>query len=317
MTTPVGPLTPYVSPAILQQAPTGISWNTIPGGSQVTPQQRTAEQWNICQRASSQADSYVNQILRATLDTEYAYGPDYYTTVQQATGNMRVILSRWPVTGITAISVSPNCFPRSWTALPTGYWDVETPVLGVYGTSAPTGSGQGGQSVIFSPLAGGGWWLGRRGYVFQITYVAGWPHCGLTTAVTAGTSSIAVDDCTGWALANESGTTTGATGNVYDPGGQQETVQVTAATVTAGPGTLTLASPLMYNHPQGTIVSTMPPSIQWAVTLFSAAIALTRGATATSIHTIPGGGSGTPAFKGPESLVEEGELLLHGYKRVI
>lgn len=317
MTTPVGPLTPYVSPAILIQAPTGIGWNTIPSGSQVTSQQRTAEQYNICQRASSQADSYCNQILRATLDTEYVQGPDYYATVQQATQNMRVILSRWPVTAITAISVSPNFFPRTWTALPAGYWDIETPVLGVYGTSAPTGSGQGGQSVIFSPLAGGGWWLGRRGYIFQITYVAGWPHCGLTAAAAAGASALTVDDCTGWALSNEAATGTGATGNVYDPGGQQETIQVTAASAQAGPGMLTLASPLLYSHPQGTLVSTMPPSIQWAVTLFSTAIALTRGATATSIHTIPGGPTGTPALKGPSSLVEEGELLLHGYKRVI
>jgi hypothetical protein len=314
VTTPVGPLTPYVTPAILQQAPTGVSWNSIPSGSQVTPQQRTAEQWNIAQRASSQADSYCNQVLRATSNTEYIQGPDYYATVQQATQNMRVILSRWPVTGVTAISVSANQFPRQWTALPAGYWDVETPVLGVYGSVAPTGSGQGGQSVIFSTQAGGGWWLGRNGYIFQITYVAGWPHCGLTTAVVAGAESIAVDDCTGWALPSESGTV-GATGNVYDPGGAQETVQVTASSVTAGPGNLTLASPLQYSHPVGTMVSTMPPSIQWATTLFSAAIALTRGATASSIHTIPSGASGD--VKGPTGLVEEAELLLHGYRRVI
>lgn len=315
MTTPVGPLTPYVTPAILQQAPTGVSWNTIPSGSQITAQQRTAEQWNIAQRASSQADSYCNQILRATLNTEFVQGPDFYATVQQATQNIRVILSRWPVTGVTGVQVSPNRFPRSWTALPAGFWDVERPVLGVYGSSAPTGSGQGGQAVNFSSSAGGGWWLGRRGFIFQVSYVSGWPHCGLAAAVTTGTSTISVDDCTGWALPSESGTTIGATGNVYDPGGQQETIQVLSSSVAAGPGTLTLASPLLYNHPAQTMVSTMPPSIQWAVTLFSAAIALTRGATATSIHTIPGTASGDA--KGPSGMVEEGELLLHGYRRVI
>lgn len=315
MTTPVGPLTPYVTPAILQQAPTGISWNTIPSGSQVTAQQRTAEQWNIAQRASSQADSYCNQILRATLNTEFIQGPDYYATVQQATQNVRVILSRWPVTAVTAISVSPNFFPRQYTALPTGFWDIETPVLGVYGSSAPTGSGQGGQSVIFSSSAGGGWALGRSGFIFQISYVSGWPHCGLTAAVTAGTSTLPVDDCTGWALSSESGSTTGATGNIYDPGGEQETVQVSASSVTAGPGNLTLVSPIQYNHPQGTMVSTMPPSIQWATTLLASAIAMTRGATATSIHTIPGASAGDA--KSATGMVEEAELLLHGYRRVI
>ena len=317
MTTPPGPgLTPYVTPAILQQAPTGVSWNTIPSGSQVTPEQRTAEQWNIARRATAQADGYCNQILRASLDTEYIEGPDYYCTIQQATQNVRVILSRWPVTAITAIQVSPNSFPRSWTSVPSGYWDIETPPLGVYGTSAPAATGQGGQSVIFPSAYGGGWYLGRNGWVFQITYISGWPHCGLTAAAAAGDTTISVDDCTGWTISNQTmPAAAGATGTVYDPGGQLETVSVTSSSATTGPGTLTLASALSFNHPQYTMVSTMPSSIQWAVTLMSAAIALTRGATATSIHTIPGASSGDA--KSPTGMVEEAELLLHAYRRVI
>ena len=317
MTTPpvTGPLTPYVTPAILQQAPTGISWNTIPFGTQVTAEQRTAEAYNIAQRATTMCDAYCNQILRATLDTELVSGPDYYCTYQQGTGNMRIILSRWPVTSIVSVMVSPNCFPRSWTTLTSGYWQVESPTLGVYGSSAPASSGHGSQSIIISSQAGGGWYLGRNGFVFQIQYTNGWPHCSLTSAVEAGATTVPVDDCTAWAIDDLAGYT-GATGNVYDPGGQQEVIQCTAASVTAGPGNLTLASALNYNHPAGTMISTMPPTIQWAAVLFSTSIALTRGATATVVHSTSAGAA-AGGMKGPETLNEEAELLLHGYRRVI
>lgn len=317
MTTPAGALTPYITPEILTQAPTGISWNTIPSGSQTTAQQRTSEQWNICGRATSMIEGYCNQVLRCVLDTEFLQGPNYYVTVQQATGNIRAIMSRWPVLDIASVQVSPNCFPRQWTSLPAGYWAPETPIIGTYGTTAAGGSAQGSQSIIFSSQAGGQWWLGRDGFAFQIQYYSGWPHTGLSSASVAGTSTLAVNDCTGWALSSglTSVQTTRAT--IYDPGGSEEVVTATAASATTGPGNLTLASPTLYSHPAGTMVSTLPSTIQWAGVLFATSIALTRGATATSIHTIPGAGSGTPALKGPDSLMEEAELLLHAYRRVI
>ena len=51
------------------------------------------------------------------------------------------------------------------------------------------------------------------------------------------------------------------------------------------------------------------------IILFSAAEALTRGATSTTVHAIPGGGAS--AGKGPEDLIGEGELLLHPLRRTI
>ena len=125
-----------------------------------------------------------------------------------------------------------------------------------------------------------------------------------------------MDDCSGWAITNDIGTT-GARGAVYDPGGNQESLTATAATAAAGPGTLTLASAVQFPHPTNTMFSAMPSSIQWACVLYATSIALTRGATATSVHTIPGGGAGTPALRRPESLLQEAALLLHSYRRVI
>ena len=51
----------------------------------------------------------------------------------------------------------------------------------------------------------------------------------------------------------------GAAGVIYDAlGGGQESIAVTAASVTSGPGTLTLSSPLNYAHGAGIAVSAMP-----------------------------------------------------------
>ena len=177
---------------------------------------------------------------------------------------------------------------------------------------APGGSAEGGQAI----LVGGGYinrCLGRNGWAILVTYINGWPHCSLTSAVLAGATTISVNDCTGWAITSYYGTT-GATGRVEDAG-QQEAVHVTAATVTSGPGTLTLSSALNYPHQAGTLVTTMPASIQQACIYFATAEALTRGATSTTIHAV--GGAAQSSSGGARELIEEGELLCHAYRRTI
>lgn len=308
-----GPLTPYVTPRILLNAPTGISWNSIPPGTGVTPAEHTAEQLNICMRATAQADSYCNQVLRATLDTEQVTGPDFRMTIEQSTQNCRIIMSRWPILAITGVEVSPNAvMPRQWQQVPTGMWDVERPIIGLYGTSAPSAAGEGGQGVLIAP-GFASWSRGRRGFAVRVTYVNGWPHTSLTSAVVAGATSLPVDDCTGWAPFSAG--TPGALGVIYDSG-SQETVQVSAASAISGPGNLTVPA-LAFPHAAGTMVSALPASVIWAVTLFAAGQALTRGATATTVHMIPGGGSAMAPMKGPDDLFGEGELLLSPFRRTI
>lgn len=316
VTLPVGPLTPYVTPDILMNAPTGISWSTIPPGRNVTDEQRYAEALNICMRATGMADSYCNQPLRATLDTEYQSGPDFRITYQQNTGNTRVILQRWPVLAITGVQVSANTFPRSWNTVPSGYYDVEHPVIGLYGTSAPSAAGEGGQSILIGP-GYVNWGLGRNGFWVKTTYVNGWPHTSLTAPASAGDTTIHVDDCTGWATISESMGTTGVTGVVYDSG-QQETAQAVSATAVAGPGIITLASALNFDHDQGVLFTSLPESVMWGVILFGSSQALTRGATATTIQAIPGGGgsSGTGPAKA-SSLADQAQGFLAPFRRVI
>lgn len=324
MTTPlpVGPGTPYITPQYLTQAPTGISWSSIPPGSTVTAQQRLAAQADICAQATAQADEICNQPLRATVDTEQYSGPDFRMTIQQATGNVRMILARWPILSVSAIQVSANVFPRQWTSLAAGQWDIEFPPIGVYGSAAPSASGgDGGQSVIFAPSAS--WRLGRNGFVARVTYVNGWPHAGLTAdaaPVESGAQTIAVDDCTGWALTSEMNGATGATGTIFDSGAQ-ETIQVTASSAVSGPGTLTLAQPLAYSHSAGVIVSTLPASAQWGVILLATQQALTRGATATTVQSVPGTASnantGGGAGLNTRDLIGQAMRILKPFARTV
>lgn len=314
---PYGPVSPYVTPQMLITAPTGISWNTIPPGRDVTPAERQAELSNICGRATAQADGFLNQIIRATTDTEVYRGPgDYRVNIQQYTGVTRVILQRWPILGINQVKVAPNAiFPRQWVTLPTGFYETEYAASGIFESVVPTSSGDGGQAILIAP-GYVNWCLGRQGYAISVQYVNGWPHAGLTASVTAGDTMLQVDDCTGWTIPQAESGLVGATATIYD-GNNQEVVQVTGSSVTSGAGTLTLASGTRFAHDYqtGIVVSTIPRDIQWAIILFCVAEALTRGATSTTIHDVPG--SQQSAGRRPEDLCAEAEIILRPFKRTI
>ncbi len=330
MTTPM-PLgnAPYISPVTLLTAPTGIDlpdWTTIPPGDDVTPAQNSAEWWNMCMRATAKVDGYCNQVLRATADTEVLRGPDFRITVGPGSGggwasaywtssgfNARVLLSRWPVLQVTKVQVCPNnVWPRTFTTLPAGWAEPESPPFGIYSSVAPPGDAYGSQAILVGP-GYIDWTYGRNGYVCQVSYVNGWPHCEITVNATAGTNTLTVDDTTGWAITSYQGVT-GATGVIKDSG-QQETVHVTSATTTSGPGVLTLSANLAYPHEMGTLLTTLPASIEQACILFATAEALTRGATSTTVHDI--GGHAQSSGGDINGLNTEAELLCHPFRRTI
>ena len=67
------------------------------------------------------------------------------------------------------------------------------PPVSIYDSVAPGGSAEGGQAII----VGGGyinWSLNRNGWLIQVTYLNGWPHCSLTEAVDAGHVRITFSD---------------------------------------------------------------------------------------------------------------------------
>lgn len=290
---PAGPLSPYVTPELLTQAPTGISWSTIPAGGTrlgITAQQRYAEQSNICQRATALVDKAVRQPLRATIDTNVIYAPGVRASVPRGRP-ATLTMTRRPVLSVLAVRIAPNRMPYVFTTVPAGQglYQPRRPVIGLYNSIAPTAAGEGGQGVS---LAAGwlDWRNGHEGYVAEVDYINGWPHTALTApAVPAdsGPQTIEVDDCTGWAVTAAAGGNMGATGTVYDAA-SQEVIHATAATADQGPGTLTLSAPLLNGHAAGVMVSTLPQSVVWAAILFCCDIAMERGATSTTVQEIPG-----------------------------
>lgn len=328
MTTPmpIG-LAPYISPVTLQQAPTGIDFTTIPATVDFDPAANNAELWNMCQRATSMADQYCNQLLRASVDVEVMHGPDYRLTVGPAAGgfirgpysissssNARAILSRWPILTVNSIKVCANSvWPRVWTTVTAGNFEPELPPYGIFNSSAPNDDAYGSQAILIAP-GWVDWCYGRNGYILQINYTNGWPHAALTANASAGATQIAVTDTTGWALEDYAQTVTGVTGTVKD-GGLQEVIQVTASSTTSGPGNLTLASALTYPHEIGTVITTLPAAVEQACILFCCAQALQRGATSTTIHSV--GGHAQSSGGDISQMNSEAELLLHPYRRVI
>ncbi len=294
-------------------------------GDDVTPAQNEAEMWNMCARATAKIDGYCNQILRATIDIEVLHGPDYRVTTGPGAGgssptpywgnagfNTRAILSSFPILEVTQVLVSPNTFPRNWVTLPSGWAEPEYPPFGIYNSIAPASSAYGGQAVIIGP----GYvnkCLGRNGFILQISYINGWPHAEITAQVSAGASAVSISDCTGWGITSYQGIA-GATGVIKDSG-QQETIHGTSTSVPAGPGTLNLSAPLVYPHAPGTIITTLPASIEQAAIHFATAEALVRGATTTTIHDIGGHSQNTGGDV--VGLNTEAELLCHPYRRTI
>jgi hypothetical protein len=318
MTTPlpVSGLTPYVTPELLIQSPTGISWSSLVPGRNTTQPQLLAAQANLCAMASDMVDEYCAQPLRATIDPLELTGPGPRV---QVPGGCRkpctLIMKRWPVLSVVSIQVSLNSFPRAWSTVTAGQYGPKVPVAGLYGSVAPPAAGEGGQAISLAP----GWitWdYGRDGFVVQCSYVNGWPHAGMTAQAAQGATSLQVDDCTGWAVTSALTGTTGATGTVYDAAAQ-EVIHVTAASATQGPGTLTLAAPLTYAHAAGVIVSTLPRTVIMGAIWFAASIALTRGATATSNREIPASGASTAGPEKPEDLICKARKLLAPYARII
>lgn len=305
--------TPYITPAMITAAPTGVPWNIIPF-PKATSEEQLAEQTNICWRASGEVDGFCNQPLRASVDSETMQGPDFRLTVDNQ-GVARAVTSRWPVLSVLGGRVSARAaFPRQWTTIPASQMEPESTPIGVYGSTGFGAAGAGGNAILVAPgyvsRAGG-----RNNATLEVWYLNGWPHAGVT-APSLGGATLQVDDVTGFA---------GASAFIYD-GAATEQVQVVSvsadqgvtvpggSSVPTGPGTVTLASPSLA-HDTGVVLSALPQAIPWAAILYAAADAETSGAAAITVQALPGSATGNA--KDVASLRTQAEKLLAPYRRVI
>jgi hypothetical protein len=315
----VGPSTPYVSPTMLLNWPTGISWSTIPGFN-ADQDQQYAVAAQLASSASAAVDEYLQVAPRATINTEVLYGPGLDERfVVMPSGLVRALLSCPPVLYAVSGTVLPAYSIGSGTAvttIPVAQIVPERPIRGVYGTNAPSSVGEVGQAVLIAGMAGM-WWNGRGGMQLTVEYANGWPHCSLISGATSGSNQLVVDDITAWVNPSN----VGALGTIYDADASlQETV--TAASVTpmtagaiSGPGTITLTTNLSNSHSEGTIFSALPGTIVAATIHFAVMFALMRGATATVMPTLQGAGMGGVKSQSTDGARGMAEALLHGYRR--
>ena len=264
----------------------------------------------VCQTATAQADQYCRQPLRASVNTESLYGPGQpRVRLDRETGVVTLVTRRWPVTAVNAVQVSPQrAFPPQWVLVTPGQARVRNPPVMSAGP-APVTVPSGGNTIDVAPE----WitsWAGP--FSISLSTTSGYPHAGLTAQAAIGAGTLDVDDVTGW---------DGWTGWVYD-GEFTEPAEVTAAvattpvtlpgiggTVQAGPGTLTLASPLVNQHKAGTVISALPLGAIHGVALLAAVQAL-ETIDAIAVQSMNGQSVSIGA------LAEQAELLLDDFRRV-
>lgn len=310
--------TPYITPAILESAPTGCAWEIIPepGASDA---EQLAELTSICWRATSIVDTYCHQVLRATVDNEELTGPGAPRVgMQPGTLNAQLVMRRWPVTQILAVQTSSTrSWPRSWATVPAGQYEILHPLINSLTDSASATAPDGGASIVVAPGYVPPLALGRNSTKILVSYTNGWPHTSLTAAAAQGDTVLHVDDVTGWAAAS---------GFVYhgqatEPVAVQSVAATTplalpngVGTAQTGPGTITLTTPLAHPHDAGVVVSALPANVLWATVLAAASQALVSGITSIAIQTLPG--TETEGGKGVADLETAYELLLDPFRRV-
>lgn len=297
---------PYITPAMLTDAATGVSWNTIPTAN-ATLAQQLAAQLNICRRATSNIDGVCGQQLRATLNTQQITAPG--RLAQISNNATRITLTNFPVLSIEQIRISPSqCFPPQWSVVPAGKYRVEAQQLDAdIGTLLP-GTGAGPATILMAP-GYVSWQGGRDGWMIEVEYINGWPNTLLTQAALAGDTVIHVDETIGWL------------GNLghFEDGGLYEDGSVVAVSADSGPGTLTLSAPIANAHAKGVLFTAMPEAVHDAAIKLAQSQAIIRGATATAVPVMPGRATGaqTGQFgQSVQSLIKRAYELLIPYRRL-
>jgi hypothetical protein len=302
-----------VTPEILINAPTGISWSTVPNFDS-EPDAQLAEQINMCWRATHYIDSYCNQTLRATVNTEEILGPNYRLSIAR-NGLVRFQLGCWPVTEVLSAQYSSSLVaPAQWQTLPSNTIYIENPLDFNSGISIEAAQGSSAIRIVPGYIA---WYYGRDGIRLQVQYVNGWSHAGIIAGSEVGDDTLSVDDTTGM-INSINGSNVGRGMWIYD-GANTEYVTIASTSTTSGAGTITTASPLLYPHngsnQQPIIISCLPAVIQQAAIQHATYQAMVRGATATTVQNMPGATVGQTG--GSATILSDAQNMLNPYRRVI
>jgi hypothetical protein len=242
---------PYLTAAEYQNAPTSMDFSNLVVGGNSAAQE--AELSRVILRASSFLDEYLNQNLCATRKIETQ------RTRFMPNGFISLHPNQNPIIALEAFSYGMT--PNELVAIPDPSlcWFESQQIIIPVSQMSLTWSSSG-------PLSFGGGGSSANQIYCQYTYTSGYVNNPIATAV-AGTSSMTV--------ANATGIVAGQALRIYD-GAKSELVYV-ASGYTYGATTVTLASPLLYDHAAGTTFGNLPNAIKEACILVTSAFIKMRG----------------------------------------
>jgi hypothetical protein len=254
--------TPYLTVDEYKQAPTAIDYNNLVVAS-ADPAVQDAELANVIARASSWIDTYCNQIIGATQETEQQRS-------RLRSDGMLIVHPRYfPVVALTAFSfgVDPNGLVNYPD--PSLGWIEDQSIVLPYTSANLSYSSQG-------PLQFGMPAIPRSGVYCRYTYVSGYANTLINATVSSGATSITVADATG--------ITAGTRLTIFN-GLSTETVTV-ASTYSFGSTTVPLVTATAYAHASGISISSLPPAVKEAAILATTAFIKVRGDTSLVMDVI-------------------------------
>lgn len=266
----------YVTVDDFIAAPTGTDISQLRPGAPVQDQRAAAAR--VILSASNAADRICQKVLAATVDTETGRHR------VSSRGHLRIPLKNTPILEVRGISLG---------TVPTALVP-QTDLSGVW-IEDP---------IVMIPYCGDT----VNGRVYgSVTYVNGWAVGTLAAPVTAGATSITLD--------NVLGVYPGQQTRLYD-GGLDEVLTI-APSYVPGASPVTLAAPVAYDHSVGCGVSNMPPAIRQAVILLASSYVKLRGSESIVLSSINEEPSRKSAGEsGMSSEEEEARSLLFQYGRV-
>jgi hypothetical protein len=244
--------TPYLTNAEYKNAPTSIDIDNLVFNSS-DPDVQESELTNVIDRASSWIDTFCNQILGATHETE----------TQRARissdGYIKFHPRYNPVIALTALQYGNPSTELITVEDCSVAWLEDQQILFPYAYMSSLFTSQG-------PLQFGAPYANGSQVYLKYTYVNGYANSLIATAV-ATQSTLTVT--------NPVGITAGLEMKIYD-GMNSERVTV-ADTYTFGSSTIPLDEPLLYSHAAGVSISALPPAIKEAAILVTTAMLKVRG----------------------------------------
>jgi hypothetical protein len=276
-----------------RNAPTAIDIDNLVFNS-TDPDVQESELANVISRASSWVDTYCNQVLGATTETETQrsrVSPDGTIKFHPRYNPVIALTDFWYGNPSTQLYQAQDCSVA---------WLENQQIIFPYASMGSLYTTQGPLQFGFPQTSG------MQVYL-KYTYVNGYANTTIVSA-TATQSTLTVKSGTG--------ITVGQDLKIYD-GMYSEYVTV-ASSYTFGSSTVPITSPLLYSHSAGVSISALPPAIKEATILATTAMLKVRGDASLTmgVGTLPNQSSTTQIQENIGSDMAMAMDLLKPYRRI-